>query len=300
VGLGLVGAGRYAWTFWRYRGFAPPSAPVAVTDRSGRAVAVGSATVESLSVPSPSLGGRSDPVLVVLPPGYADSPGRRYPSVYLLHGVPGRPSDFVSIGDLATTEATLVAAGQLRPAIYVIPSGSPSLLADEEWANGIRAGNDWESFVAGDLVGYVDSHFRTIPAGSARAIAGLSEGGYGALNIGLHHPGEFRVLESWSGYMTAEDITSVFGHDRARLAYNSPAMTVRRQAGAIRADHLFIWFYCGRQDYTVAGNEAFAAELAGLGLPYRFQIVPGAHNWKLWRTMMAPALMVASSRAGGG
>jgi glutamyl/glutaminyl-tRNA synthetase len=40
----------------------------------------------------------------------------------------------------------------------------------------------------------------------ARALVGLSEGGYGALNIGLHHPGEFHVLESWSGYVVADDI----------------------------------------------------------------------------------------------
>lgn len=300
VGVGLAGAGRYAWTFWRYRGFGPPAVPSAVTDRSGRTVAVSAATVEHISVPSPALGGRADPVVVVLPPGYAENPRRRYPTVYLLHGVPGRPGDFVSIGDLAATEAALVAAGRLRPAIFVIPSGSPSLLADEEWADGIRPGNDWESFVATDLVRAVDARYRTIPAGAARALAGLSEGGYGALNIGLHHLGEFRVLESWSGYMTAQEIPSVFDHHRALLARNSPAVTVRGLGPAIRADHVFIWFYCGTTDYTVAGNRAFAAELDSLGIAHQFDVEPGAHNWKLWRAMFPSALAVADQRLAHG
>ena len=50
----------------------------------------------------------------------------------------------------------------------------------------------------------VDRRYRTIRSGSGRAIGGLSEGGYGALNIGLHHPGRFRVIESWSGYQRAD------------------------------------------------------------------------------------------------
>ena len=93
-----------------------------------------------------------------------------------------------------------------------MPFGSTGSFTDEEWANGVRPPNsNWETFVARDLVHAVDSRYRTIRRGDARALAGLSEGGYGALNIGIHHPGEFRVLEDWSGYQRADPVASIFG-----------------------------------------------------------------------------------------
>ena len=69
----------------------------------------------------------------------------------------------------------------------------------------------WETFVARDLVETIDARYRTIRSPAGRAIGGLSEGGYGAINIGLHHPREFKVIESWSGYAEAADISSIFG-----------------------------------------------------------------------------------------
>src|SRR5207237_4547323 len=109
-----------------------------------------------------------------------------------------------------------------QPAILVRPFGSTGTFTDKEWANGIRPHEGWETFVARDLVQAIDSTYRTIPDGAHRALAGLSEGGYGALNIGLHHPGEFGILESWSGYERAEDLKPIFGGYSRHLDRNSP------------------------------------------------------------------------------
>jgi esterase/lipase superfamily enzyme len=98
----------------------------------------------------------------------------------------------------------------------------------------------------------IDARYRTIASAGGRGIAGLSEGGYGALNIGLHHPGEFGLLESWSGYMTADNIPAIFGHDASVLAYNSPARWITSVASQVRAQHTYIWFYCGAGDPLAA------------------------------------------------
>src|SRR5207253_8630863 len=98
----------------------------------------------------------------------------------------------------------------------------------------------------------------------------LSEGAYGALNIGLHHPGEFRVIESWSGYVWADPKPSIFGHDGRLIAYNSPMVAVRAAAPLLRADHDFVWFYCGATDRLLYQNQQFAAELSRLGVDHRF------------------------------
>ena len=122
------------------------------------------------------------------------------------------PPQFLNVGQVANAAATLVAAGQMKPVILVMPSGSRSFLADEEWVSGISKGNAWETFVARDLVTAIDARHRTIASVSRRGIAGLSEGGYGALNIGLHNPGEFRPagelvragLARWPGPRVAD------------------------------------------------------------------------------------------------
>lgn len=301
---GAVGAVEYVRGFALYRGEPPPSVPrtVRLAGPGRREVRVVPAQVLHLSVVSPALGGRAVPVVVVLPPGYAQSPARRYPTIYLLEGYPAfdGPNAFVNVGNIAGQEAVLVARKQMAPSILVMPSGSPSLLVDTEWVNGVRPHNDWETFVARDLVHAISARFRTLDRGASRALGGLSEGGYGALNIGIHHPGEFRVLESWSGYTMADVIPGVFGHSLARRRLNSPALQLPGAAARLRAAHTYVWFYCGTQDYNVAQNRAFARELRRLRIAYRFRIVPGNHNWGLWRSQLAAALVAASSHLSDG
>ena len=89
---------------------------------------------------------------------------------------------------MGVLEDALAARHRITPPILVMPYGSTGTFTDKEWANGIHPHEGWETFVARDLVRTVDRRFRTIPGGRGRALAGLSEGGYGALNIGLHHP----------------------------------------------------------------------------------------------------------------
>jgi enterochelin esterase-like enzyme len=290
VAVGAVGLYRYLDNYWLYRGFQPPSDPAYVRAHG---------TSERFYLASPALGGRRQPVDVYLPPGYRTHPDRRYPVVYLLHGVPGRPGAFLATVRAGVVEDELVARHKLRPMILVMPFGSTGSFTDEEWANGVSPHNDWETFLARDVVRAVDARYRTIRTGAARALAGLSEGGYGAFNIGLHHPGEFRVLESWSGYERADDVGTVFGHDRALLAANSPALTLAKAAPALRRAHTFLWFYSGTDDHFRSQNEQFASALRQAGLAHRFYLVRGGHNWALWRGNAARALLAASRRLVG-
>ena len=288
--VGLLGTYRYLDNFWLYRGFAPPSDPAFVTARG---------TVQRLYVASAAVGGRRQPVDVYLPPGYAQHPARRYPVFYLLHGVPGRPGAFLQTVRMGVVEDILLARHSIRPMILVMPFGSTGAFTDEEWANGVRPHEGWETFLARDVVQAVDSRYRTIRSGGGRALGGLSEGGYGALNIGIHHPARFRVLESWSGYERADDVRSIFGHRPALLRRNSPAATVGREARALRARHAYVWFYTGTGDAMLAQNEAFAAQLTRLGIGHRFRVHRGGHDWALWRAQAANALLAASRHLGG-
>jgi enterochelin esterase-like enzyme len=290
VAVGLLGTLRYLSNFWLYRGFPPPRDPAFVRN-------AGSA--ERFYVVSSALGNHRQPVDVYLPPGYQTHLREHYPVMYLLHGFPGRPGAFLQTVRLGVVEDVLLARHRIRPLILVMPFGSTGTFTDKEWANGVGRNQAWETFVARDLVRAVDSHYRTIPHGADRVVAGLSEGGYGALNIGLHHPGEFRVLESWSGYERAADLKSIFGGNRALLAVNSPLTTLAGVASALRKAKTYVWAYSGTTDSFNDQNAAFAHELARAGIVHRFRLVRGGHNWAIWRDQAAGALLAASEHLGG-
>lgn len=285
LAIGLVGGYRYVDNYWVYRGFAPPH-DAAFVKLHGSA--------EHFTVASPALGGRRQLVEVYLPPGYRAHPGRHYPVLYLLHGFPGRPAAFLATVRMGVVQDELVALHRARPMILVMPYGSTGSFTDKEWANGVRPHEAWETFLARDVVHSIDARYRTIRSGRDRAIAGLSEGGYAALNIAIHHPREFHVVESWSGYERADPVFSVFGHSVALLRHNSPQLTVTAAAHTLQQAHTYFWFYSGTGDRALKENSHFAHTLARLHLPYRYSVVHGGHNWAIWRGRAALAYLAAS------
>jgi enterochelin esterase-like enzyme len=86
---------------------------------------------------------RRQPIDVYLPPGYTTHPHRRYPVLYLLHGVPGRPAAFLATVRMGVVQDELVALHRARPMILVMPFGSTSSFTDKEWANGVGKNEGW-------------------------------------------------------------------------------------------------------------------------------------------------------------
>lgn len=291
VSVGLVGLYRYVDSYWLYRGFPPPHDPGFVKQAG---------TIETIHVQSAAIGGRTERVVVYLPPGYEQNTTTRYPVLYLLHGFPGNPDGFVRTIRVGVVEDTLLAEKKVKPLIIVMPMGSTGTFTDVEWANGVHPGSAWETFFERDVVKAIDSRYRTIANGAGRAVGGLSEGGYASLNIGLHHPTAFRVLESWSGYEKADDIKSIFGGRPELLAHNSPQVTLPKVAAQLRREHAYVWFYTGRSDTLKGQNERFAAELARLRIDHRFFISDGGHTWRIWRDNAWAAVEVASAHLAHG
>jgi enterochelin esterase-like enzyme len=197
---------------------------------------------------------------------------------------------------MGVVEDELVAKRQARPLILVLPFGSTGTFTDEEWANGPGPAEGWETFVARDVVRAVDSRYRTIATRRGRAIGGLSEGGYGAINIAMHHPREFSVVESWSGYERAAPNHSIFGRTLAGLARNSPLDRIHAEARLLQRLRTYFWLYTGTDDSLRRQNEAFARALAKGHVPHRYLELTGGHNWALWRGMAWRAYSTAARR----
>jgi enterochelin esterase-like enzyme len=287
VAVGLFGLRSYLDNYLAYRGFAPPREPAFVADPG---------TAHRLLVPSAALGGRSQEAYVYLPSGYAQHPHRRYPVLYLLHGFPGRPLAFLETVQMGVVDDALTARHRAQPLILVMPFGSTGTFTDDEWVNGVSPNDGWATFVSRDLVRYVDAHFRTIDRRSGRAIGGLSEGGYGAIDIALHHPREFSVVESWSGYQRPDRLRAIFGSKLQLLPANDPRRLLRRAAPELRKLGTFFWFYSGSTDPLRHQNAAFARELTAVRLPHHYFEVFGGHNWALWRDNARAADVAAAAR----
>lgn len=233
------------------------------------------------SVRSAALG-RRERVLVYTPPGYSASRTRRYPVVILLHGVPGRPEEFLDHGIVGRLDR-LIAAGKIPPVIVALPAGSEHPEDDNEWADSeVRTSERWETFLASDLVHWLDAGFRTTARRAGRAIGGDSMGGFGAMNVALHHREEFAAGSSWSGYFNA-NTPSVHRPGSALWRAYSPQLYAGGMQPPLRALHPRISFYVGSRDQFARENVTFDRTLTSLGVPHRFQLVPGAgHGWSLW------------------
>ena len=287
LGGGLFGTRSYLDNFLEYRGFPPPHEPAYVRSAG---------TLHRLTIASPALGGRRQEVYVYLPSGYASHPRRRYPTLYLLHGFPGRPLAFLQTVQMGVVDDSLTALRRAQPLILVMPFGSTGTFTDKEWVNGASSGNGWGTFVARDVVRAIDARFRTIPTRRGRAIGGLSEGGYGAIDIALQHPHEFSVVESWSGYERPDKLRSVFGANLQLLARNDPQKLLPREAVALRKLGTYFWLYSGATDPLRHQNAKFARTLARTRVSYLYFQASGGHNWALWRNEARAAYVTAAKR----
>ncbi|HET9121656.1 MAG TPA: alpha/beta hydrolase-fold protein [Solirubrobacterales bacterium] len=288
LGVGSYGAWAYVHNYELYRGFPAPSDPAGIA----------SGTLVERYFPSTALG-REDSYLLYEPPGYRRlaASGTRFPVLYLLHGSNSNGETYIDVGRAGVALDELIAAGRTRPFLIVIPlSTDGSLTDDTEWAN--DADGRFESEVL-DVVHQVDAHWPTVPARSGRALAGLSMGGYGALNIGLHHLSAFGTLESWSGYFTQTRSGPFASASSAVLRANSPAAYAPTVARRLKRLPLHVLLYTGKDDPLAHGQAAFASELHGLGVSVRTAAPPGVHDWRLWRQQMPHALLFAGNAFGG-
>jgi enterochelin esterase-like enzyme len=231
-------------------------------------------TVWQVRIPNRSAPAATRPTVFYLPPGTGG--GRRYPVVFFLHGFPGSPYQFVDGLRLAQTADRGIASGRLRPFVAVVPPAGYDV-HNGEWA-GI-----WEDFLVRDVVPWVDAHLPVERDRSAITLAGLSAGGYGAVDIGLRHPRLFGTLEAWSGWF------------RSSSESRDPSYLVRRDASLLRSLRTRFFLSCGttHDRLTAAATRAFSAQLRALRLPHELWLAPGGHDGALWRRQLPAALAYA-------
>jgi enterochelin esterase-like enzyme len=243
-------------------------------------VAAGPNGGQVLSGPIP---GTQQPGWVYLPPGFSAT--GHYRTVYLLHGMPGSPSEFVDGANLLGWADPQIAAGAVPPFIAVMPAAGPTPRYNGEWAG------RWGRAIVDGVVPWADAHLPTIRSAWARTIAGISAGGFGAADIALRHPGLFGTVESWSGYFDPLHDGPFKTASRATLAANDPPLLARTEATRLRSDGTRFFLSTGPYHshwFRPVQTVDFAHELAGLGV--RARLVRIAQAKGEYRTQLADGL----------
>jgi S-formylglutathione hydrolase FrmB len=207
--------------------------------------------------------------------------------LYLLHGSPGAARDWLVAGQANTSADMLIATGSIPELIMVMPDGNGLPGMTSEWADSFNHTQFIETSISKELVSYVDQHYRTLADAQHRAIGGLSMGGFGAMNIAIHHPDVFHSVMSFGGYYQAAG--AVWGNNAAYKQANSPLITIRQNRAAQK---LHIYLGAASQDQPYYNDtRQFAHTLDTLHITYVLDVLPGHHAWHVWQTQLYHALL---------
>lgn len=246
------------------------------------------------------------PYNVILPADYKSDAAKqkRYPVIYLLHGLSGSADNWVS------DRAHLADHAARYPFIVVVPEGRNAWYTD----SATIPNEKFESYIVKELIPDVDTRFRTNASREGRAVAGLSMGGYGSLKFGLKYPSIFAFAGSLSGALGAaswlpdEKMLAFVRPSLARVygPANEPDNETRRANDIFRLVREltpeqmkalpFLYLDCGTEDFLINDNRNFSALLIEKKVPHEFRQLPGGHTWPYWDKQVQEILKLASER----
>jgi S-formylglutathione hydrolase len=211
------------------------------------------------------------PALVYLPPSYGKT-DRRYPVVYYLPGFTTNIEEITAArerrGDLARAVNRLIRRGEIKEMIVVVASGR-NFLGGGFYTNSPVTG-DWEDFIVRDVVGYIDSNYRTIARPSSRGITGESMGGFGSFHLAMKHPDVFGAVYSISPGLVDErgirNLDKFMSPDYAERYLGEQVELDRLPAGQAKArfiEYIDSLYATGDDfDYNLAAFYAYSAVFA--------------------------------------
>ena len=232
---------------------------------------------------------------VYLPSGYdagaTQRPPRRYPVLYLLHGLGDNEQTLFNSGGWTLLD-DLRKQHKMGDFLIVVPEGRRSF-----YVNSADGAERYSDFFLQEFMPRIESKYRIRAERRSRAIAGISMGGYGALRFAFAHPEMFSAVSAQSAALITETpqqlnaaastgspllgvLGPVFGKpiDVAHWNTNSPFLLAKRNAAELR--RLAIYFNCGQEDNYgfEKGNAVLDRELSEEHVKHEYRSYPGDHS----------------------
>ena len=240
---------------------------------------------------------------VYLPPDYYTS-NRRYPVVYLLHGLGDDETSWIQFGEVDRMMDEQIRTGHLPPMIIVMPDATKTWYMND-YQNKYR----YEDMFVQELIPHIDKTYRTRASREFRAVSGLSMGGHGSLLLAMHHPDLFSASAAMSAAVRSDETLKAMddegynrrysvllgpdlkGEDRVTVHWkrNSP-LTLSKSAPEGDLKQVQWYLDCGDDDALSQGNAELHLALLQRKIPHEYRARDGAHTWSYWRTGLPLAL----------
>ena len=212
--------------------------------------------------------------MVYTPAEYERKTKKRYPVLYLQHGMGEDETGWSTQGCMQHIMDNLIASGECEPMIVVMESGDVQAPfrprrgknVDEERN---QYGASFYDVMLNDLIPMIDATFRTKTGRDNRAMAGLSWGGHQTFHTVLPNMDKFSYIGTFSGALFGVDVKTCFNG-------------VFADAGKFNKDIHYFFMGCGSEENF--GTNRMVSDLKALGIDVEYYVSPGtAHEWLTWR-----------------
>ena len=206
--------------------------------------------------------------LIYTPPGF--SAKKKYPVLYLLHGIGGDEKEWLNGGNPQAILDNLYGENKIEPMIVVMPNGR-AMKDDRAGGNifdsaKVQAFATFEKDLLNDLIPFIEKKYPVLTNREHRAIAGLSMGGGQSLNFGLSNLDKF----AWVGGFSSAPNTK-------KPEDLVPDPEVAKQKLKL------LWISCGDNDRLITFSKRTHDYLLEKNVPHVYYIEPGGHDFKVWK-----------------
>lgn len=223
--------------------------------------------VETITYDSKTVG-TTRKVTIYTPPGFNKK--KKYPVLYLLHGIGGDEKEWLNGGNPQIILDNLYSEGKIEPMIVVMPNGramkDDTASGDIMAADKVKAFATFEKDLLHDLIPFIEKKYPVLKDREHRAIAGLSMGGGQSLNFGLGNLNLF----AWVGGFSSAPNTKM------------PQELVPNPEEAKKKLKL-LWISCGDKDWLIENSKRTHDYLVKNNVPHIYYIEPGVHDFKVWK-----------------
>lgn len=220
--------------------------------------------------------GTSRQVRVYTPPGY--SADKKYPVLYLLHGIGGNDTEWIEACQADAVMDNLLADGKIEPMIVVFPNGNANITVGGDGGGGGGMGGNFDGWdkpfeddLFQDIIPTIESKYSVYTDSAHRALAGLSMGGGQSLNIGLSNTDEFAYV---GGFSSAPNTRQFGGMSNDVKLIPDPA--------AAKANLKLMWLACGNKDGLIRVSQGVHQLLKDEGIEHVWHVDSNGHDGTEW------------------
>jgi len=247
-------------------------------------------TVDTVSIPSKAMATEFKSV-VVLPVNYSEENDQYWPVVYLLHGWSGKYNNWANKTDLG------ILADKYEFMIVCPDGGYAGWYLDSP----LKKESQYDTYIAIEVVQYIDDNYKTFKDSTGRFITGLSMGGHGAIRLIAKHPNVFDAAGSMSGVMDLNESTKKYGIIQLLGEYETNTELWQNESCLKTVENLEgknkgLIIDCGIKDRFIESSRKIHQKMMDLNIQHDYYERPGGHSWDYWTNALEYHLLLFKKR----